>query len=206
MRADEVTSPDARWGPGERFSDAVRYMVRLHGRQLRKGTTTPYVSHLLGVAGLVMEDGGDEDETIAALLHDAVEDQGGPKTLEVIREQFGERVANIVSGCSDTDVVPKPPWRDRKEVHLAHLRVASASVLRVSLADKLHNARALLTDYRREGDAVWCRFNAGREEQEWYYRAVLRVFEAAIPKSLLLEDLRRNVVGLFGASAMGSSD
>lgn len=159
-----------------RFEDALVYAARLHSRQRRKGTGIPYVSHLLGVASLVLENGGDEDGAIAALLHDAVEDQGGRPTLEEIRRRFGHRVASIVEGCTDTDVVPKPPWRQRKEAYIAHVRQASAEVRRVSAADKVHNARTILADLRRSGSAVWTRFTADREGVLWYYRSLTKAF------------------------------
>ena len=132
----------------EQFVSALDYAVRLHDGQMRKGTDIPYVSHLLAVAALVMESGGDQDETIAALLHDAVEDCGGRPVLNEIRSRFGDRVADIVDGCTDAYTEPKPPWKARKEQYLHHLEDASESILLVSNADKLHNARAILTDYR----------------------------------------------------------
>lgn len=150
---------------------------------------------------LVLEDGGDEDEAIAALLHDAVEDQGGEKTLRRIRQQFGKRVARIVDACSDTDVVPKPPWRTRKEAYIAHLRDPElpAGTLRVSLADKLHNARAILFDLRA-GHDVLARFSAGREEQRWYYDALASTF-AELTDSPMVAELRRVVDELFAPRA-----
>ena len=163
---------------GERFEDALVYAARLHREQTRKGSRVPYLAHLLAVAALVLEAGGDEDEAIAALLHDAVEDQGGYATLEAIRVRFGERVAGIVEACSDAFVTPKPPWRERKETYLEHLRHASPEARRVSLADKLHNARSLLLDYRREGEATWGRFNGGKAGTLWYYRSVAEIFRA----------------------------
>lgn len=132
----------------ERFEEALAYAVRLHASQNRKGTETPYVAHLLGVVALVLEDGGDEDEAIAALLHDAIEDQGDKVTLEQVRSRFGERVARIVQGCTDADTIPKPPWKKRKESYVEHVRHAPPDVRRVSLADKLNNAQAILRDYR----------------------------------------------------------
>jgi (p)ppGpp synthase/HD superfamily hydrolase len=159
-----------------RFDQALPFAAGLHRRQLRKGTTIPYVSHLLGVTGIVLEHGGNEDEAIAALLHDAVEDQGGASTLQAIRARFGEAVAAIVEGCTDTDVVPKPPWRPRKEAYIAHVASASPSVRLVSAADKLHNARTILADYRRYGDAVWGRFSGGKSGTLWYYRALVEAF------------------------------
>ncbi len=154
--------------------DAAFALAReLHGGQVRKGTAIPYVSHLMAVASLVLEAGGDEDLAIAALLHDAVEDQGGPATAARIREQFGDRVHDVVQGCTDTNVVPKPPWRARKEAYVAHARVAPADVKVVSTADKLHNERSILADHARVGDAVWSRFSAKRAEIAWYYASLV---------------------------------
>jgi (p)ppGpp synthase/HD superfamily hydrolase len=161
-----------------RFRKALSYATELHARQVRKGTQIPYIAHLLSVAALVLEDGGSEDEAIAGLLHDAVEDQGGAATREEIRRQFGDEVTRIVDGCSETDVTPRPPWRPRKEEYIAHLPAASPEVLRVSAADKLHNARAILADFRRHGDSLWDRFNAGREDTLWYYRALVNAYKA----------------------------
>jgi (p)ppGpp synthase/HD superfamily hydrolase len=171
---------------GDRFDDALVYAARLHAEQLRKQTQVPYVSHLLAVCALVLEDGGDEDEAIAALLHDAVEDQGGAARLADIRDRYGDRVADIVDGCSDTDQSPKPPWRLRKEAYVAHLAdpATSGSVLRVAAADKLHNARSVLAERHVVGDIVWDRFNAGRDEQLWYYRAVVEVLRTRFPGRL----------------------
>ncbi len=160
-----------------RFGQALLYAFQLHNGQERKGSQTPYIAHLLGVASLVLEDGGDEDEAIAALLHDAPEDQGGLETLEQIRTRFGERVASIVDGCTDTYETPKPPWRSRKEDYLAHLPAASPSVWRVSLADKLHNARTILVDLRLRGEPVWQRFKGGKTGSLWYYRSLVNIFE-----------------------------
>ena len=159
-----------------RFTEALMYATTLHATQRRKGANVPYIAHLLGVTALVLEDGGDEDEAIAALLHDAVEDQGGQETLAAIRQRFGERVARIVVGCTDADTIPKPPWRGRKEQYIAHLRHAPPDVRRVSLADKLHNARAILRDLRLDGDAIWDRFKGGKEGTYWYYRTLSAVF------------------------------
>ena len=160
-----------------RFETALQYAFRLHAKQARKGKDIPYISHLLAVAALVIEDGGDEDQAIAALLHDAVEDQGGVKTLEEIRERYGAHVAEIVDGCTDAYTIPKPPWRARKERYIAHLRRASPEVVRVSLADKLHNARAILADLRQDGDDTFERFNGGKQGTLWYYTALVEVFQ-----------------------------
>lgn len=155
----------------QRFEDAFVYATRIHAAQIRKGSGIPYISHLMGVASLVLEHGGDEDEAIAALLHDAVEDQGGDARRQDIRARFGERVAQIVDGCTDAETIPKPPWRARKEIYIAHLDEASPSVRLVSSSDKLHNSRAILADYRTHGEALWNRFSGGRETL-WYYRAL----------------------------------
>ncbi len=171
----------------ERFDQALQYASQLHRTQLRKATNIPYISHLLAVTALVLEHGGDEDEAIAALLHDAVEDQGGAPTREAIRRRFGERVAEIVDGCTDTDETPKPPWRERKEKYIAHLRMASPSVRLVTTADKLHNARSILAEYRQLGDALWNRFNGGKGGTLWYYRAVVRELRAAGDAPLVRE-------------------
>jgi (p)ppGpp synthase/HD superfamily hydrolase len=160
----------------ERFADAVRFAWRIHQGQSRKGTAIPYLSHPLAVAALVLEDGGAEEEAIAGLLHDAVEDGGGKPVLEDIRSEFGDRVADIVWACSDTDEFPKPPWEKRKRAYIDHVGKASVAVRRVSSADKLHNARATLKDYREIGDAVWSRFTATREQTLWYYRALVEAF------------------------------
>lgn len=156
-----------------RLSDALLYAAALHARQRRKLSGEPYLAHLLATASLVMEYGGSEEEIIAALLHDAVEDQGGGATLEAIRLRFGDAVAGIVESCSDAMDSPKPPWRQRKESHVARLAKASDSVRLVAAADKLHNVRALLREYRRQGEAVWGFFRGGRDGTLWYYRAVV---------------------------------
>jgi (p)ppGpp synthase/HD superfamily hydrolase len=175
-----------------RFEEALTLATRLHAGQCRKGTDTPYIAHLLGVASLVLEGGGGEDEAIAALLHDAVEDQGDKVTLEEIRRRFGERVAAIVKGCTDATTLPKPPWRARKEAYIAHLREAPAPERLVAAADKLHNARAILADYCALGEAVWARFNGGKAGTLWYYRALVETFRAAGPTPLV-EELERVV-------------
>jgi (p)ppGpp synthase/HD superfamily hydrolase len=175
-----------------RFRQALDYASELHAFQRRKGTDIPYMSHLLGVCALVLEDGGDEDEAIAALLHDAVEDQGGKPVLEEIQRRFGERVAGIVAECTDTDEVPKPPWRKRKDEYVARLPEATPEALRVSCADKLHNARSLLGDYRRIGERLWERFTASRDETLGYYRSLVKVYRAH-GVGALAEELERVV-------------
>jgi (p)ppGpp synthase/HD superfamily hydrolase len=175
-----------------RFEEALVFATRLHREQMRKGTTIPYISHLLGVTSIVLEHGGNEDEAIAALLHDAIEDQGGASTREEIRRRFGDTVVAIVDGCTDAEVIPKPPWRMRKEAYIAHIAHTSPSVRLVSAADKLHNARAILTDYRILGNALWRRFHGGKEGTLWYYRALVNAFRATETTSLI-EELDRVV-------------
>ena len=171
----------------ERFSDALEMATRLHASQTRKGSGTPYIAHLLSVAALVMEAGGDEDQAIAALLHDAVEDQGGLQTLGLIREKFGSRVADIVMGCTDAVTKPKPPWRARKEAYLTHLAEAAPEVRLVSLADKVHNARSNLRDLQQDGVAVFNKFNGGIEGTLWYYTALQKEFQKDEPGYLVNE-------------------
>jgi (p)ppGpp synthase/HD superfamily hydrolase len=160
----------------KRFRNALEFASTLHARQVRKGSSVPYISHLLSVAALVLEDGGSENEAVAALLHDAIEDQGKRKGVERlkrdIRQQFGKAVLEIVEGCTDGDRINDPPWRERKEHYLAHLKEASPMVRRIATADKLHNARCLLMDYRKQGDRLWKRFNAEKEDILWYYRSM----------------------------------
>lgn len=177
-RSDEATTSDERACDhvtepvvvvGDRFVAAMAEAVKLHARQARKGSRVPYVSHLLAVAGLVLEHGGDEDQAIAALLHDGPEDQGGEATLAAIREQFGPRVGAIVAACSDTFETPKPPWRARKEAYIADLDAKGTDVWPVTLADKVHNARTIVSDLRAHGPETLDRFNGGRDGTVWYY-------------------------------------
>ncbi len=176
----------------DRFEQALLYATEIHAAQLRKGTDIPYIAHLLAVTSLVLEDGGDEDQAIAALLHDAPEDQGGLAVLDEIRRRFGDRVAEIVDGCTDTYEHPKPPWRQRKKAYLDHLLLASDEVRRVSLADKLHNARSILYDLRRSGDGTWQRFKGGKQGTLWYYQSLVQVF-LKLGGSPLVEELVRTV-------------
>jgi len=166
---------------GEKFERALLCASRLHKDQVRKGTSTPYITHLLAVASIVGENGGTEDEVVAALLHDAPEDQGGEATLREIRASFGDEVAEIVDGCTDTYEDPKPPWRGRKERYLAHLASAPDSVRLVSSADKLHNARTVLSDYRLFGEDLWARFNGKKVGTLWYYRAIVDALRGECP-------------------------
>ena len=182
-------TPDAS---AQRFGRALAHAAEKHAGQKRKGTRIPYISHPLAVASLVLEFGGGEDEVIAALLHDVAEDCGGQEALDEIRQIFGMGVAAIVAGCTDTLENPKPEWRPRKEAYLAHLQAAHRSVRLVAAADKLHNARSIVRDYRREGEDVWKRFSAPKEDVLWYYGAVTRALEAR-GLSPLVEELDRTV-------------
>jgi GTP pyrophosphokinase len=157
---------------GPRFLLAFQFAAEKHKGQVRKTSTIPYVAHLMGVASLVLEAGGDEDLAIAALLHDVVEDCGGAPMLKEVRRRFGSRVARVVDGCTDADTLPKPPWRERKETYIRHLKSADADTRLVSAADKLNNVRSILSDYREIGELVWARFNGGREGTLWYYRTL----------------------------------
>lgn len=176
----------------ERFEAALVYAHQLHRHQTRKVNRTPYIAHLLSVTALVLEDGGNEDEAIAALLHDAVEDQGGKATREEIKQRFGERVVAIVDGCTESDTIPKPPWRDRKQRYLEQLRQGSPSVRRVALADKLHNARTILLDYRQHGENLWSAFTADQEGVLWFYHSLLKLYHPT-DSSPMVEELRRVV-------------
>lgn len=162
----------------ERFDRALAWASELHREQRRKGGDVPYIAHLLAVTALVLEAGGDEDEAIAAVLHDAVEDQGGARVRAEIEERFGPRVAAIVEGCTDTDEDPKPPWRERKARFLTALENAGASVRLVVTADKLHNATCTLHDLHAHGPAAWDRIR-DREKALWYYRSVLETLARA---------------------------
>ena len=186
------TASGRNWFLTERFVEALGYATQVHTGQARKGTTVPYVSHVLAVCSLVLEDGGGEDEAIGALLHDAVEDGGGRPVLEEIRRRFGDRVAEIVWACSDTDETPKPPWKERKTRYIAHVREAGPDARRVSCADKLHNARSILRDYRALGERLWERFTATPEETLWYYRALVEAFRQP-DRTALTEELERVV-------------
>lgn len=170
----------SRWA---RLADAASLAFAIHADQVRKGTTTPYISHLMAVAAIVLEHGGDEEQACAGLLHDAIED-GGAQWEAVIRERFGARVAGIVRACTDADIQPKPPWRARKEAYLAHLDTAHPDALLVSAADKLHNARAILSDLQTHGPAVFDRFNAGRDGTLWYYESLSAVLSRRLPGAL----------------------
>jgi len=188
-----------------RFNDALQYAAQLHAGQVRKVSGEPYVAHLLGVASIALDYGADEAEAIAALLHDAVEDQGGAAVGEEIGRRFGPAVAAIVIGCTDADTFPKPPWQERKEAFLARLEHCSPSIRLVTAADKLHNARSLLRDLRQKGKVVWNHFKGGREKTLWYYRAVVEVLQRS-GTSPLVEELDRTVTELERLAAKLSEE
>ena len=188
----------------ERFDQALTYAAQLHRGDVRKGSGIPYVSHLLSVCALVIEDGGSEDEAIAALLHDALEDHPEAVDRAAIRLEFGDRVLELVEGCTDTPADfaggRKPPWKDRKRAYIQHVREADEGGVRVSLADKVHNARSILADYRRVGESLWTRFNTGslvpaeiRVEVLWYYRSLQHAFREAGASGFLIDELERTL-------------
>ncbi len=185
VKAPAVKQKSVKLGP--RFLRAFNFAAEKHAGQARKASTIPYIAHLMGVASLVLEFGGDEDLAIAALLHDVVEDCGGAPMLKEVRRRFGSRVAKIVDGCTDSDTYPKPPWRKRKQTYIQHLKNADADTRLVSAADKLNNVRSILSDYREVGEGVWERFAGGREGTLWYYRTLLQEFLRHKPNRLVRE-------------------
>jgi len=161
---------------GKRFDDAIGYALRLHRKQQRKGKNVPYAAHLLGTAGTVLDFGGDEDQAIAALLHDAAEDHGGRNRLEKIRERFGPDVATMVEDCTDTFEEKKPEWKARKQAYIASLPKKAARSLLVSAGDKLNNARAIVADLRVDGPDTLERFQ-GKRQTVWYFRKIANTFQ-----------------------------
>jgi (p)ppGpp synthase/HD superfamily hydrolase len=178
-----------------RFDEAFRYAHDVHGAQTRKGTASPYISHLMGVSSIVLDDGGNEDEAIAALLHDAAEDHGGRERLEDIRVRFGDAVAKIVEDCTDSWEVPRPPWRERKRAYVDDARHLPGPSLRVSAADKVHNAYAILRDLRNVGEAVWSRFSATPDDVMAYYEGLVRAYREA-EGGRLVDELDRIIRGI----------
>ena len=179
-------SPDGKRAPklGSRFLRAFQFASQQHSRQTRKASTIPYIAHLMGVASIVLEAGGDEDLAIAALLHDVVEDCGGALMLQQVRRRFGKRVADIVDGCTDAYEIPKPPWRERKQSYLRRLKKENSDTRLVSAADKLNNVRSILSDYRTIGESIWSRFNGGRDGTLWYYRTLREEFLRDAPNRI----------------------
>ncbi len=184
---------DAKATLSPRFKDALEFANSVHADQVRKGTSIPYVAHLLAVCSLVLANGGSEEQAIAALLHDSFEDHPEKVSAAEIEQRFGPRVMKLVVACTDTPADyaggPKPPWRDRKIAYLDHIRSAGAEGSIVSLADKLDNARAIASDYRQVGDTLWSRFSAGKDEQLWYYRELVAAFRQAGVRSPMLDEL-----------------
>ncbi len=185
------------------FCKALVYAELKHHTQVRKGGDIPYVGHLLSVASLVINDGGTEEQAIAALLHDCVEDAGGPPTLTEIRANFGDAVARIVDECSDTDETPKPPWRERKQRYLTHLGTVGQDTLLVSVADKLDNARSMLRDHRAHGAQLWQRFTVTDPgDHFWYYGELIAAYRRRGLDSWMVDELARVVDELFGAAVV----
>jgi (p)ppGpp synthase/HD superfamily hydrolase len=184
----------------ERFESAMVMAAQLHRRQTRKDKNVPYIAHLMAVASLVLEYGGNEDQAIAALLHDAVEDQGGRPTLALIRDRFGDEVAEMAAGCTESLEHPRPPWRERKQAYITSIASHSAQTRLVSCADKLHNARATLKDFREADEAIWGRFDGGRADTLWYYASLADAFHDA-GRAPIIDELRRTVDELVSLSA-----
>lgn len=180
--APAKTKTEIKLGP--RFQRAFEFAAKQHSGQTRKASTIPYIAHLMGVASLVFEAGGDENLAIAALLHDVVEDCGGAPMLKQIRRRFGSRVAKIVDGCTDAYQLPKPPWHDRKVSYINRLKKEDDETRLVSAADKLNNVRSILSDYRVIGESVWSRFNGGRDGTLWYYRTLRDEFMRSTPNRI----------------------
>lgn len=207
-RRRKGSSPEPQGTPrrvklGPRFQRAFEFAAKKHAGQTRKASTIPYLSHLIGVASLVLEAGGDEDLAIAALLHDVVEDCGGEPMLKEVRRRFGSRVAKIVDGCTDAYVIPKPEWRERKVSYINRLKTEDADTRLVSAADKLNNIRSILSDYRAVGESVWSRFNGKRDGTLWYYRTLREEFLRSKPNRITRDfDLAvRELESLTGANS-----
>ena len=172
---------------GPRLHRAFRYAAEKHAGQTRKQSAVPYLSHLMAVASLVLEAGGDEDMAIAALLHDVVEDCGGMPRLREVRKQFGPRVAKMVEGCTDSFGEPKPEWLERKKDYLREVKRAAVNTRLVSASDKLHNVRTILADYRQHGENIWARFTGKKEVSLWYYRALSNEYQRRSPNRITRE-------------------
>ena len=172
----------------KKYKKALDFAYKIHFDQNRKKTQIPYFTHLVSVSNNIIEDGGTTDEAIGGLLHDAVEDQGGLKTLTKIRKLFGNKVAKIVNECSDSIVVPKPPWLDRKKKYISSIKKKSQSSMFVSLCDKLHNGTCIVNDYKRKGKKLWTRFSASPKEIFWYYESLHKEFDKHLKGHKLLKD------------------
>jgi (p)ppGpp synthase/HD superfamily hydrolase len=178
-----------------RLDLAFSYAHEVHADQVKKGTSVPYLGHLMGVSSIVLDDGGSEDEAVAALLHDAAEDHGGHERLEDIRSRFGDAVARIVEDCTDSWEAPKPPWLVRKQSYVHHARTLPATSLRVSAADKVHNTYAILRDLRNTGEQVWERYDARADDVLSYYESLVRAYREA-GGGKLVDELERIIRGI----------
>jgi len=177
----------------EKFEEALVYATQAHGNQMRKKTGIPFVAHILGVTAIALEYGASETEAISALLHDTVEDCGGADRLRDIREKFGDDVAGIVDGCTDTYETPKPPWLERKRAYIEHLKDSDSPTRLVSASDKLHNTRAILAELRRHGTDVFDRFGGKKDGTLWYYRTLVTAFREHGNHTDLIGELDRVV-------------
>ena len=202
-----IPLPAGEWRYTARFIEALRVAATIHADGVRKATTIPYVSHLLATCAIAMEHGANEDEAIAALFHDAIEDIRPVTAARATIGWFGAEVLRIVEGCTDADSDPKPAWRPRKEAYLAHLAEADRSILLVSASDKLHNARAIVGDLRTIGDQLWVRFTGSRDGTLWYYRALVDAYRenpAHVPA--LIDELDRTVAEMERLASVASSE
>jgi len=193
----------------DNFHQAMKFANKMHKDAARKSTSIPYICHPIGVASLVIEAGGDEEQIISALLHDVAEDCGGEIALKKIRKKFGPRVERIVRGCSDSlteDPDKKEPWKVRKENHIKHLKTADMDVLIVTAADKLHNARSIVTDLQIHGDELWERFNSDKDSIFWYYQEIFKILESKQVSQVLLVPLRNAIEMMQGTYEQGSQD
>ena len=207
-RVDEngVPLPPQPWVYSDRIFAAMAAAAQIHASQVRKGTTIPYLSHLLGTCAIALDYGANEDEAIAALLHDAIEDGHPTEAARKTVWSFGEEVGRIVEGCTDADTHPKPPWSERKEAYLASLAVEDRTVLLVSASDKLHNARSIVRDLRPVGDDLWDRFNAPKDQTLWYYRSLVTAYRGNPEHTpALIDELDRTVTEMEALAAVGSS-
>ena len=173
----------------ERFVGAVEFANELHGDQIRKGTTVPYISHLLIVSGIVLQHGGSEDEAIGALLHDTVEDCGGKPVMDRIHKRFGDKIVDLVDGCSEKDIQPKPPWLERKKSYIENIKSSTPSVRLITCADKIHNASSIILEYRKVGEKVWDRFKGNKTETLWFYSSFIEAMQAAGENRPILNEL-----------------
>ena len=198
-----IPLPPRPWVYSERLIRAMSAAAQIHAAQYRKGTTIPYLSHLLGTCSIAMEYGATEDEAIAALLHDAIEDGEPVEAARATVWTFGDEVGRIVEGCTDSDVHPKPPMRARKEAYLSRLAAEDRSVLLVSASDKLHNSRSIVRDLRELGAQVWKRFSVPQEDTLWYYRTLVTTYRANAENNVaLVDELDRTVLEMERLSAL----